>query len=146
MATAKNYIEICTDTFRNNGGRLTTSRLLVVKVLADSKKPLSAKQIFEKLDKKKLIDKASVYRTIDLLLELDLIHQIFPEGGFVACFHSSCSAKVHVLISCKICDAIEEIHIPNNAIDPLLNHIFTENKFKIDKDHFQISGSCKNCI
>ena len=141
----KDFINQCTEAFRKNGGRLTESRLLVAEILANSNKPLSAKQIFEKQKGKSKIDQASIYRTIDALLDSDLIHQVFPEGGYIACFHSSCESKFHILISCKNCERIEEVHIPEKIFEQLFSHIKKSHNFKLEQDHFQLSGTCRNC-
>ena len=145
MQAGTEFIDQCTKVFRKNKGRLTDSRLTVVKILARSKKPLTAKQIYERLDKKNLIDQASIYRTIDILLEYDLIHQVFPDGGFIACFHSSCESRFHILISCKKCESINEIHIPEEIFNQLSSHIEKSHSFRLEQDHFQLSGTCKNC-
>ena len=141
----KDFISQCTEAFRKNGGRLTESRLVVVEILAKSNKPFTAKQIFEKQRDKNGIDQASIYRTIDVLLDSGLIHQVFPEGGYIACFHSSCESKFHILISCKKCEKIEEIHVPEKIFNQLYGHIEDSHNFKLEQDHFQLSGLCKKC-
>ncbi len=67
--------------------RLTPIREAVLTLIWDSHKPMGAYQIVEQLPP--LLDKnvqaPSVYRAIDFLLELGLIHRITSLNAFIGC-------------------------------------------------------------
>lgn len=139
------FIESCTAAFRDSGGRVTETRLSVVRCLAQSAVPLTAKEIFEMIDKKMKIDQVSVYRILEALSDLDLVHQVFPGGGYIPCHHTSCEETYHILTCCTVCDAIEETHVPSDRLEPLLSFLKNKKKFYPDEHVFQLNGICGSC-
>lgn len=140
-----NFIEACSNAFRESGGRVTETRLAVVRCLANSQQPLTAKEIFDKLDRKSKIDQVSVYRILEALLELDLVHQVFPSGGYIPCHHTSCEQSFHILTRCSSCNAIEESHVPADKVEPLVSYLKNKKKFYPDVHVIQINGLCVSC-
>lgn len=142
------FINQSKNALRKKGFRITKARLAVLGTLADSTSPKSPRLLFEEISNNKeapSIDQVSVYRILDTLLEIGLIHQVFPSGGYLPCFHQSCKNTNHVLLRCKYCETIEEIDIPEEILNPIFNHLKQKKNFTPDKHIFQMDGKCRNC-
>ncbi len=67
---------------------MTDTRMAVLRCIATTGRPLTAKEVFEKLSKgrsKISIDLVSIYRILQTLEEHALVHQVLPNGGFFPC-------------------------------------------------------------
>ncbi len=142
----ENFERSCIDTLRENGSRITQPRRLVIQCLAQAERPLSAREVCEEISKEsENIDQVSVYRSLDTLKELGLLHQVFPSGGYLACFHSACHSTLHVLTRCVQCENIEEIDVPHSVVAPILDHLKKLHQFFPDEHIFQMNGLCTSC-
>ncbi len=142
------FLESCKQALRKTGARVTQPRLSVVRSLATAGKPLSARELFDRIENDKSlpgVDQVSVYRILDTLSELDLVHQVFPSGGYVPCFHRDCRATLHVLIRCATCERIEELDVPQETLAPMLWYLQNERGFFPDEHVFQMNGQCSDC-
>lgn len=142
------YLNDCTAALKASGGRITQPRLSVLTCLALASRPLSVREILAALKKDpraRSVDKVSVYRILEALLKLDLVHQIFPSGGFVACAHSRCKGTVHVITRCSRCENTEELDLPESIVEPVLWFLAKEKSFESDRHAFQINGMCAKC-
>jgi len=145
---AKTFLDSCVSLLRKDGSRITQPRLLVINCLGRSDSPLTAREVHEIISKDKKasnIDQVSVYRILEALLKLELVHQVFPSGGYLACFHIKCGAAVHVLTRCSSCEQIEELDLPQEAIAPILRYLKTKQHFQPDSHLFQMNGLCSEC-
>jgi len=89
-----------------HGLRDTQSRRLVLKVLMQSKKPLSQKDIHACLAKEdRVVNLVTVYRILEKFRDVGLIHH--SAGGVVFCSLEQADGH-HVLLSCEECGVIEE--------------------------------------
>jgi len=145
---ATSYKEICVETLREGGARVTQPRLAVIDCLASATHPLSPKQILDSIEKNKTtpdIDKVSVYRILEMMLKLDLVHQVGPEGKFIACKHIDCSLALHILTRCTVCGTTTENDVPDEVLAPMRWYLNEKLKFE-PKEHFiQVDGRCSIC-
>jgi len=142
------YKEMCIELLRDSGARVTQPRLAVIECLADARHPLSPKQILTKIKQNSDvadIDKVSVYRILEALLKLDLVHQVSPEGKFIACKHIDCSLALHILTRCTVCGNTTENDVPDQVLAPMRWYLQEKLKFE-PKEHFiQVDGRCGVC-
>ncbi len=142
------YLELAVKRLKDAGNRITRPRKTVLACLAEARAPLSPREIIESItesDSTIQIDKVSVYRILETLLDLGLVHQVFPSGNYMACSHLSCNSKFHLLTSCSTCGLTSELDIPRKVAQPMIDHLNEEHSFKTDEHHIQIDGLCKNC-
>jgi Fe2+ or Zn2+ uptake regulation protein len=142
------FREACLKALRAEGGRITKQRLAVIDCFSKAKAPLSASQIFIKaneLASPETLDKVSVYRTLEKFLELNLIHRVTPTGEYIACTHQLCRNVHHVLSRCTECQKVNEVHVPSEAISPLLDHMKRSHSFTPDSHLLHIDGTCTAC-
>jgi Fe2+ or Zn2+ uptake regulation protein len=104
-------IEYILNMLKNSGFRQTSQRVSLITVLDQSKTSLSIKDIFTKLKKQKIkIDEASVYRIIETLKDLDIVH-IHSNGKIKLCSHLACEQKFHLSYECEKCGKVQEPHL-----------------------------------
>lgn len=84
---------------------------LVLGCLRKSKKPLSAYDILEKVNKFGIKSSPIVYRALDALMKNGTAHKINELNAFIAC---ACADDHHhyisVLTICKNCKTVDELH------------------------------------
>lgn len=113
------------------GYKLTNQRLMVLDFLKENHKPLNAKQIYDKLNKK--IDLASVYRILALFKSIDIVF----EERFNDKEYYYLGQKQHHHIICKKCGYSECMPC---------KHLFKNIKnFSNISHNLSISGICKKC-
>ncbi len=93
------------------GYRITQARRSLLEVLSETKRPLHAAEIHELLEEnKQAIDLVSVYRILEVLLDLGLVHRDLDEQGFFPCAHCpDCPEHTHVVLKCTDCHQIREL-------------------------------------
>lgn len=143
MAT-RDFKELSIDVLREAGCRVTRQRIAVVECLAAADRPLSAPEVFEAVDSDTL-DKVSVYRALDTLLELNLVHKVPPNGAFLACSHRDCVNTHHVMSRCTECQEVKEVGVPAEVIAPLLFHMKNALSFVPDSHLVHMNGVCEGC-
>ena len=142
------FVERCIAVLKESGARITKPRLAMLQCLAEAERALSPRAIMERvLDAKGLpvIDLATVYRCLEALTDLGLIHRISPNGDFVACEHLGCTADLHVLVHCLSCDITHEFDLPDTVGTSLKRCINKSARFSPDEHLVVVNGKCKEC-
>ena len=85
---------------------------------------------------------ATVYRTLDFLMELGLIHRLESTNAFVACHHFDCNHPVQFLI-CDTCGEVKEIQ--SSGLKDTLNKQAESHGFKVTKQTIEAHGTCASC-
>lgn len=146
---AKNaYLKICKQILKQNGARLTQPRLAVASCLLDADKPLSPRELLERIaTNKKLpeVDKVTIYRILEAFLEYGLVHQVGPSGEYVPCTHVSCPKGFHVLTHCLKCGTTNESHLPEKIATNLKSYLKDTVNFFATEHVVQIDGHCEKC-
>jgi Fur family ferric uptake transcriptional regulator len=123
------------------GYKLTGSRLAVIEVLETHPEHLDHTQIL--LAGKKIypqLSRATVYRTMELLVELDLFRPLYlsdPTQRFI-----STTGGHHHLV-CSKCGTVYEFE--NCHADQLGRELAEKYKFEIRSHLLEFQGICENC-
>jgi len=126
-----------------NGLRFTSSRQEIMSVLVNSRKPKSAYQILEKIQKNSSSAKpATVYRGLDFLCKHGFAHRIESNNAYVACASSSDCTSAQFLI-CESCDRTVEFH-SHKFSNEISEHAKKED-FIITHKMLEIKGICREC-
>ena len=140
------FIESSKAALKEHGLKLTLGRQSVIALLAETRLPATPLQIAETLNqKRRVIDTVSVYRTLEVLEVLHLIHRVFPSGGYRPCFHQECGEEYHLLLQCSQCAEVSEIGVPLEFISSLTQHVQKKHKFAVDPHPMQVNGLCHDC-
>ena len=82
---------------------LTKNQILVLDTLKAAPKPQTAYSLLEQLKEHGLKAPPQIYRALEKLLTLGLIHKLESINSFVACQHSDCG---HQIAGFAICDGV----------------------------------------
>lgn len=132
------------DVLRARGLRITEPRRQVCEIIASRHdEHLTAAAIYDVVqhDSTVDLDRATVYRTLDVLEESGIIkHGHIGHGPNV--YHLVEDAA-HQHLVCDSCGRV--LAIDRDAVTPLLDRITEETGFVVDPDHFALSGTCADC-
>lgn len=145
MLKEENYKNSCVSALKEADYRITAARLAVIECLSTAQGPLSISEIFDELGSESKIDKVSVYRVIEILEELRLVHRASHNGEYLACFHLDCKGSHHVLTSCSECSAVSEVLVPPKMVKALLKHLVDSQQFVPDAHLLKVDGTCSRC-
>ena len=125
----------------SKGIRPTANRILVMKTLMGEQNPQSLSNLERKMVS---MDKSSIFRTLTLFLEHDVVHA-FEDGRGALCYEL-CEEKGacdhhdgHIHFYCESCQrsfCMEDIHIPSFELPE---------GFYPHSISFVIKGECPNC-
>ncbi len=127
---------------RQAGHRLTPQRASVLAVIAESECHLTAEEILARVrERYPYLNKSAVYRSLELLTELGLIHQTDLGHGRVE-YELHRHPHHHHLV-CRRCKHIQQID--HAVLQRLQKKLANEFGFHADLDHFAIFGTCRKC-
>ncbi|MEN8098448.1 MAG: Fur family transcriptional regulator [Chloroflexota bacterium] len=127
---------------RGSSRRLTRSRTVVLQVLAEADEPLDAAAILDQ--GRKLhpgLGRISVYRTLDLLVELGAARLIHAQQGAKRYALAHTSHSHHLL--CRNCGHMVEFSC--DGLEVILQRVSGESGFKVQGHLLQLEGLCRDC-
>jgi len=143
----KKVISDVEEKLRAKESRLTTRRELILKVLLENNgKHLSAEEVYN-LVKREAPDVglATVYRTLELFLEFDLIQTIdFGDGRKRYEFGAEAGENHHHHhLICIKCGQIIEVN--EDLLEELENRVSKKHNFTVTDHQLKIFGVCEQC-
>lgn len=125
-------------------GELTRNQGLVLNTLAGVKGPLSAYSILDRLRGDGFRAPLQVYRALEKLTELGLVHRLESLNAFVACRQDECSAHGSIAFAiCEKCGMVSEF--ANDEVAHLLEDWAQMEKFELAKTTIELRGLCQDC-
>jgi len=124
------------------GQRFTAIRRKVFELIWQQHKPIGAYQILEALQRQARTAPPTVYRALDFLLNLGLIHRISSLNAFVGCAHPGASHEGYFLI-CTSCRACAELNTA--AITAEINRSAGQCGFMVQDRLVEVMGLCPDC-
>lgn len=129
---------------RDRGLRITEPRRIVCEVIATRHgEHLTAAAIYDivQSDMDGDLDRATVYRTLEVLEEAGIIkHGHIGHGPTV--YHLA-EESSHQHLVCSHCGRV--VTIDDATVRPLLEGIGEATGFAVDVEHFALSGLCRDC-
>ncbi len=127
-----------------SGRRLTPDRRQVLEILLGAHAALSAYDIVARMDwQGRKPGSYAVYRALDVLEQLGLIHRIRSRNAFFACTAPD-SAHGGFFFICTGCDRIGEVTAP--AIEHALADAAQGLGFTVERPMVEIDGLCPHCV
>jgi len=126
-----------------NNNRKTHERFAILEEIYENQKHFDAETLYVHMKKNSYrVSRATVYNTIDVLLECKLIqkHQF---GNNVALFEKTYGVPLHHHIICSNCEKI--IEFQNENIKSISHEISTKEEFELEKISLNLYGCCKDC-
>lgn len=127
------------DLLRTYDFRVTAPRKAVFVALQDATQPLKLSEIVARCPK---IDRSSVYRSIDILLQAGVI-KVVHIGWKKRYELTELFRPHHHHIRCTQCSQI--VHIEDDELESAIETIAVRHRFTSVVHHFEIEGVCELC-
>lgn len=134
-----------TGRFRKAGLKLTSARRAVIALLEDRQpQHLSAEEVYQALRAKGVrIHLSSVYRTLNVLAGLGLMHRMFLSDSH-AHFEFHHQEEVHLV--CAVCGSVTEAPAPaDNSLGHSLRRLAQKHGFQPTRFQVKVEGKCRRC-
>ena len=127
-----------------NGSRFTALRKRVLELVWARHEPVKAYDLLTELQKEDQSAKpATIYRTLDFLLDLGLVHKIHRHNTYVGCVDPAIERPSFFLV-CNNCNRVTEKH--DEEYYKLIKNISKRHHFKLSDTSFEIEGICSQCV
>ena len=125
--------------------RLTPARLAAYAELLTHKQPASAYELIALLEKRqeRKIAPLTVYRHLDFLLRVGLIHRLETTQQYLICDHPEHTHESQYLL-CSSCGNVDEVE--SKRLETLLSKIADQNGFQPQNTVVEIKGLCGSCV
>jgi len=139
--TSASTVDEALDVVRRSGGRVTSSRRLLLRALFEAAGHRSAEELALEVQRQAPdVHLSTIYRNLDELERLGLItHAHLGHGP--ATYHLA--SQVHGHLVCEVCGTM--IEAPDHLFDGLATQARIEFDFTIDPHHFAVLGRCARC-
>ena len=125
--------------------RLTPARLGAYAELLASKRPMSAYELIARMEdsQQRKIAPLTVYRHLDFLIEVGLVHRLESTQSYMPCDHPEELHESQYLL-CSSCGAADEVE--SKPLESLLQKIADQRGFHTKNTVVEIKGLCKTCV
>jgi Fur family zinc uptake transcriptional regulator len=133
------------EAFRSSGQRLTPLRQDVLREIASSHAAIGAYDILDRLSRRsgRRLAPISVYRALDSLVDMGLVHRLESRNAFFACHATHGQRSRQVILACESCGAVAEV-----SSDPVFDGIAqaaAKAGFRPRQILVEVSGQCSRC-
>ena len=122
---------------------LTKNQTLVLTTLSRSTNPMTAYHILDALHSDGLRAPPQVYRALEKLIELGLVHRLESLNAFMTCQQPDCLPSTIAFAICDQCDNVLEIS--DSGFASHLKAIAEKTGLKPSKSTIEVHGMCKIC-
>ena len=136
---------LCFESYlRSKRLKLTDERIKIITAIFAKKTHFDAETLHKELQKQKPpISRATIYRTLYLLVQCDLVHKN-SLGSTHANYEAVYNDEHHDHLICLNCDKVIEFYRSN--LEQLQEEICHEKNFKPLRHSLQIFGLCLDCV
>ncbi|RKS86871.1 Fur family zinc uptake regulator [Orbus hercynius] len=124
--------------------KLTNQRRLVLEIMLQAKKAMSAYDLLDLLKQDEPQAKPpTIYRALEFLIEQGFIHKVESSNSYIICPHFSHPNHISILFICDNCKQILEKN--NHEIEHQLQQLANQSHFMIKHSIIEIHGLCPSC-
>ena len=128
---------------QDNNMRYTPEREAIVSEIFSRHDHFSAEELYQRLNERHLnISRASVYRSIPMLIDAGLITRVFMKNG-QAFYEHIYGHEPHFHLRCTYCGHIEEFVEP--LLEDLPERLSRSTNFVVDRYRLEALGCCPKC-
>ena len=124
----------------DQAAKLSRNQGQVLSALRKAKEPLSAYAILDRVRVAGI--PPTVYRALNDLIRLGMVHRLQSRSAFVACDHGSCNGKAAFAI-CRQCQKVVEISLSDKDERVLL--ALSPKDLAAEQITLEIAGLCEAC-
>jgi len=129
------------EALRSKGYKATPQRIAICRIALKNRAHPSAQQVYDEVKKiHQTVSLATVYKTLEVLRDLDLVQEInLPKGQarFDSCM------KPHINLICLKCGTITDID--DETIREITRKVTVSTKFKPTGQRMDVYGICEKC-
>jgi Fur family ferric uptake transcriptional regulator len=130
------------ETIRKAGYRLTPQRVAVWEAVRRGGRHRTADEIAAEVQQTlPEVNVSTVYRTLDLLVGLELVQETRLAG--VATYYEVAPAPVHHHFVCKGCGAVG--HLDDELLEPVRHELLDSAGFLVSEARMTVFGLCRDC-
>ena len=131
------------DRLAAQGHRLTLQRMIVASALARARRTVSAQELCKSSLRAEnpLLGRATVFRTLDFLVENGLAQRFEAEGLCTSTRRARDNHHHHLV--CRLCGSTTEID--DTAVNQLIDAVRGGYGFALDHDALDFYGTCSAC-
>jgi Fur family ferric uptake transcriptional regulator len=133
-------VSLLSKRLKDKGYSVTKPRKLTFEALSSSKQPLTMQDLIRRTNKQ--IDRASVYRTIDIFEETGVTQRIYS-GWKYKLELSDIFQEHHHHFTCINCGQVTTVH--SKDLETIITSLSTDLNFKITSHQLEIQGLCSKC-
>ncbi|MGH2585649.1 MAG: Fur family transcriptional regulator [Dehalococcoidia bacterium] len=122
----------------DKGYRVTSPRLKVLAEIADAGDQFTAEEVAARL---RGVGRATVFRTLKLLVEMDVLCRVLSNDGTLR-YRWSYAGHHHHLV-CAECGAVEDFTVCD--VTDLLRELTQIRHFTVEGHWLEVYGRCGNC-
>lgn len=130
--------QVLLDDLRDQGFKITSPRHLVIQSIAARSENFTAEELAAELTP---IGRATVYRTLKLLLDQDLICRVVLNDGSV-CYRLSHRGHHHHLV-CVSCGATEDVRLSD--VEAVIDRVRGSTDYDVVGHRIEVYGFCPRC-
>ncbi len=143
LGCAAVMMDVFRDSLREHGLPVTRQRESIAQVLFESTRHLSAEDIEERLrERGEHVGKATIYRTLNLLVEVDLATEHDFDEGFKR-YEANVGPERHDHLICTSCGDVEEFQ--HDGLEELQEELAGTHGFEPMSRQLKIYGLCSDC-
>jgi Fur family ferric uptake transcriptional regulator len=129
---------------RRNGMKVTRERLDIVREVFATDVHFEAEDLLIRLRQQgRRVSKATIYRTLPLLLESGLLRQSFLAGEKQTYYEHTLGPKHHEHLICLYCGKVLEF--TSAGLEKALSDVCMSHSFTAQKRRIEIFGVCSEC-
>lgn len=127
------------ETLADAGYRRTEPRRAVVRAILGHPGSFTAEELADGL-RLEGVGRATVFRTIDMLADLGMLHRIHAGGchGYTVCPRGH-----HHHLTCSVCGRVQSV--AGCGLDDQLSRLASTAGFAIEDHHLELTGRCAGC-
>jgi Fur family peroxide stress response transcriptional regulator len=133
--------KLIVEAIRNKGFKATPQRIAICRIALNDRDHPTAQNIYDKVQKEHpTVSLATVYKTLQMLEELNLISEICLSSGQTRYDPLMYS---HINLICTQCGRIEDIE--DSRTQNIMENIASAAKFTMTAQPISVYGICANC-
>lgn len=128
---------------KDAGKKFGANQIRVLETLLQDHRAASAYEIVDRMaESGKRLQPVQVYRALDTLIELGLVHRVQSISAYVACTTKDVCHNPQLLF-CSSCKRVAEL--ASDTISALISKTAKQSQFKLDYGLVELVGLCPDC-